>query len=157
MKDVKFIVFLIILIVICLSPLGIRYLNNNLEPVYNYNSIIDVSEGASDDYKEEILLSWYKQPQKFYDTGEVEIVFLSNIKGELVDKDVNYIFQCRKDNNYASEDDITVLYKNKKLPMQSGKCTIAKEIEGKREKKYSFQVLFKNEGEYEIELFADMT
>lgn len=120
--------------------------------VYNYENQEDIYEDTNE---ENILLSWVEIPDKT-NKKEISINFLSKVNKHINgDKNISYIFSCFRDKSHVPEEEIRVLYKGREIFGHDGKYIITKEDEIKENKEYSFQVIFKNEGIYDVELYAE--
>lgn len=132
--------------------LSVNFTNNDLNTIHHYEDSLETISYT----REPIVLSWDKLPEKSNKGEKININFSSDLNQSLsLDKNVAYVFQCSKNNQCISEEDVTVIYKGNRIHGDNGKYIIEKEDEINSNKNYSFQVIFNTKGKYDIKLYVE--
>lgn len=154
MKNNKLVVTLLCLILIVLSIIAVNY--SFKKEIKNKQTIDSFKNNTSEEKDKPIILLLDKE-NKFQDVqGRGNITFISKLKSnaEAVEN-VAYIMEWTRDHGHISDEDITLIYKDKEVAGFKGKYEIVKESRVKDDRKYSVNVIFKKKGVYRLKIYAD--
>lgn len=154
MKKNKLIVSLLCLILIVLSIIAVNY---SSKKVIKHKQTIDIfKNNTSEKYDKSIILLWDKENEFDNVEGRTNITFISKLKNKAeVVENVAYIMEWTRADGDISDKDITLIYKDKEISGLKGKYQIAKERRVKDDRKYSVNIIFKENGVYRLKIYAD--
>lgn len=133
----------------------IAYLGYNTLFIEKYNkNTIDTLKLSSDSQIIKLSLSAYENKGQVGKITEMSM-HSSLEKGFNSVKNVAYIIECKKDDVDLLNEDITLIYKDNKLIGHKGRYELVREEVVNRETTYNFEVIFNNEGTYDINVYAE--
>ncbi|MCY6370964.1 hypothetical protein [Clostridium ganghwense] len=155
MKNTKVIVsFLCLLLVVFLSIIVFNY--DFDKTLKNKEAVDTFKNNVDEECDRPIILSWNNVNSINTTGGKMNITIFSKLKNNTdAVENVAYVMEWKKSDKDISENDITLIYKDKELKGYKGKYQIIKESKVKNDKTYTVSVIFKKKGAYNLRVYAE--